>query len=276
MKNTWFLPLLLIGTAANAEGFSASDLAQAAQNADTTRQALASATEQLRRQIALDPAQGIFARDFAEQVALLATLPNGDEKRDLRLKWFMAGAIAQPSHGTTTILYNPLARGTLALDWRKGPKGWRVAFAWLSSSGPADWPMRSEPWRKAFTEDYATARAFEGDMGRDWVAFESDRWLGGLAEALADPAKRAAIEGAGKLIVAGRTARAGGENIDLLPERARKTYAPIAAIARADGGLAVIYGSALLPQMLIAGDIDPRGSLEKLSLINLGNVGEAQ
>lgn len=275
MRNVMMLPFALIAAGTgHATGFTPNDLGMAAQAADTRRAELASATEQLRLAIAYDTALGIGSRTEAERTVLLRALPTGEGAGDLRVQWFMAGAIAQPSQGSTTILYNPLARGTLALDWAKDADGWHVAHAWLSSSGPAQWPASTDPWRKAFAADYATARVYDGDAGRGWIAFESDRWLGSLALALRDPAKRAGIEGAAKLITAGRAAKAGGENIDLLPANARAAYRPIAAIARNDGGVAVIYGSPLLPQILITGDFSGGGSLEKLSLMNLANAGE--
>ncbi|MFT4027221.1 MAG: hypothetical protein QM676_10525 [Novosphingobium sp.] len=276
MRMIWTMPLLLIGTAAHANGFSAADLAGAAQTADARQAELVREADRLRLAVAYDTAAGLGSRAENERSALLAALPTGEGLGDQRVKWFMAGAIAQPSRGSTTILYNPLARGTLALDWAKGADGWQVTHAWLSSSGPAMWPAQRVPWRKAFVDDYAWSRAFGGDEGRDWVAFESDRWLGGLARWVKAPANHRALTAAGKLIAAGRTARAGGGNIDLIPERARKTYAPLGALPRSDGGTAVLFGSAVTPHLMIAADFASDARLEKLSLINLGNAGEGK
>lgn len=271
--------LLLLATAypalANVPqkgGFGVSDLEAAANSVDNRAAELAGETERLRLAMAYDTALGLSTRSEAERAVLLGALPTSEGAGDLRVQWFMAGAIAQPPKGSTTVLYNPLARGTLALDWVKEGDGWRVAHAWLSSPGPAQWPASSDPWRKAFAADYLIARAYSGDMGRNWVPFESDRWLGSLALAMKDPAKRAGIESATKLIADGRTAKAGAGIIERLPVGTRATYAPVGAITRQDGGIAVIYGSPLLPQTLIAGDFSSGGSLEKLSLVNLGGV----
>ena len=272
MKTLWALPLLLLAGTARASGFTTGDLETAAQAADTRQVELARETDALRLAIAYDPSLGIAARAPGEQDALLAALPTGEGQGDLRVKWFMAGAVAQPSRGATTVLYNPLARGTLTLAWTKGAEGWQVAGAWLTSAGPATWPAIQAPWRKAFVDDYRVSRAAVVEPGLEWMPFEADRWLGGLGVWARDPAKARALETARKLIAVGRTVRAEGGNIDLLSERARAAYAPIGAMARADGGEAVIFGSPAVPTMLIAGDFSSAGSLEKLSLINLANA----
>lgn len=278
MKILWTFPLLVIAGVAQATGFTSADIKAAAEATSNIRAEIAGETERLRLAIAFDPARGLASRGEEERAVLLGALPTGEGAGDLRVKWFMAGAIAQPSRGATTVLYNPLARGSLALDWTKTAEGWRVAHAWLSSAGPAQWPAREIAWRKAFAEDYATSRAFPGDAGSDFVPYESDRWLGSLAQWFKTPGHVKAAEAARGMILAGKTAKVGGGNIDLIPQRARRTYAPIAAIARKDGGAAVIFGSAVTPQLLIAADFadGAEARLEKLSLINLGNVGVVQ
>lgn len=278
MKMLWTLPLILTAGMAQAAGFTSADLEAAAQTTSNMRAEISAETERLRLAFAYDPARGLQMRSEEERIVLLGALRTGEGAGDLRVKWFMAGAIAQPSRGATTVLYNPLARGALALDWVKTDEGWRVAHAWLSSSGPAQWPAQQVAWRKAFAEDYAAARIFPGDAGSDFVDFESDRWLGSLAQWSRLRAHMKAAEAARALIADGKTAKVGGGNIDLIPERARKTYAPIGAIARNDGGAAVIFGSAVMPHLLIAADFagSADARLEKLSLINLANVGAAK
>lgn len=280
MRAMWMMPLaLLANSAALADtppkrGFDASDLAAAAGITDTRRDELTRETERLRLAMAYDTALGLSTRSEAERAALLAALPTGEGAGDLRVQWFMAGAIAQPSKGLTTILYHPLARGTLAIDWMKDGDDWRITHAWLSSSGPAQWPAIEGPWRKAFAEDYAKARAWQGDEGRDWAGFESDRWLAGLAEALRDPARRKGIDATQALIRHGQAAKAGGGAIDLMPERVRATYSPIAAIGRKDGGGVVLFGSPLVPEILITADFAPgtKPIPKQLTIVNLGAV----
>jgi hypothetical protein len=276
MKTLCTLSLLLLGSAAQAAGFSASDLGSAAGQINNDRAEISREAEALRLSLAYDLGAGLSARTEAERNTLLAVLHTGEGAADLRIKWFMAGAIGQTVSDKTTLLYNPLARGTLALDWNKTAEGWRVTHAWLSSSGPAQWPAKNLPWRKAFVEDYPAARNFPGDAGPDWITFESNRWLGALAVWLESPANAKAANSARQLITDGRTAKAGGDNIDVIPERARRTYSPIAAISRKDGGAALIFGSAVTPHLLITADFAANARLEKLSLMNLGNAGVGQ
>ncbi|MBK7249620.1 MAG: hypothetical protein IPI06_01565 [Gammaproteobacteria bacterium] len=282
MRHLLGLALLLSGGAtqiqaqAPANGFTPADLAAAAAQVDTRTAELATETEALRLALAYDLALGVSTRTPGERDVLLAALPTGKGVGDLRTRWFVAGAIPQPSDGSTTVLYNPLARGTLVLDWEKSDDGWRVAYARLNSAGPAQWLAQEGPWRKAIVEDYANTRSFTGDAGRSWITYECDRWMGSLASWLKTPSHAAAAANARELIAAGRTSEIGGGNIDLLPERARRTYAPVGAIPRTDGGAAVIFGSPLLPQMLIAADYGAHAALEKLSLVNLGNAGDAR
>lgn len=281
MRALWAIPLAAMASSSAAladtaqkRGFGASDLEAAATRADARTVELARETERLRLAMAYDTALGLSTRSEAERTELLSVLPTGQGAGDLRVQWFMAGAIAQPSKGTTTILYHPLARGTLALAWAKDGDTWRIAHAWLSSSGPAQWPAIEGPWRKSFVEDYAKARAWASDEGAAWVATESDRWLAGLATALRDPARRKGIDAAQALIRDGRTGTIGGGAIDLMPRLVRAAYAPIAAIGRKDGGSAVIFGSPLLPRILITADFEAglTTAPKQLTIVNLGAV----
>jgi hypothetical protein len=274
------LALLLAAATPGTNGFTSADLqaaARAGRAPGEARQerALAAETERLRLAIAYDAAAGIALRTPAEQDALIAALAPGEGGGDQRARWFMAGAVQQQGSGTRTLLYNPLARGWLALNWAPGPDGtWRIASARLASSGLVDWVARPGPYLAGLVTDYAATRARLGNQPGDLAGMEADRWITGLAVWLHEPARREAAERARDLIVQGRTARFGGGAIDMIPARARRTYAPVAGFERAEGGRSLLFGSPLYPQILIAADYDDaaRPALTRLTLVNLDNA----
>lgn len=241
----------------------------------TEQRALATETDRLRLAIAYDVAAGIALRAPAEQDALIAALGTGEGDGDLRARWFMAGAIQQPGSGTVTLLYHPLARGWLVLGWAQDANGaWQIASAQLASSGLVDWMGGERPYLTGLVADYAAARGKPGTEPGDLAGMEAGRWITGLAEFMHDPARRAVAEKAKSLIAHGRSARLGGGAIDMMPERARKSYAPIAGFERAEGGHSLLFGSALYPHILIAADFDDaaRPALSRITLVNLDNA----
>ncbi len=243
------------------------------------QRALEAETERLRLAIAVDVAAGIAMRAPAEQDALILALATGAGDGDLRARWFMAGAVQQPGSGTRTLLYNPLARGWLALDWARVDGQWRVASARLTSSGLVGWMgAEGRPWLAGLVADYAGARGQIGAQPGDLAGMEAARWITGLAEYMHAPERRAAAEQAKALIARGHTARLGGGAIDMMPARARATYAPIAGFERAEGGRSLLFGSPLYPQILIAADFDgaARPALRRITLVNLDNAGAAR
>lgn len=255
--------------------------AQAGAPGEVSQQrALANETERLRLAIAYDPAAGIALRAPAEQDVLIGALATGEGGADLRVKWFMAGAIQQPASGATTRLYNPLARGWLSLDWTQAADGaWRIRSARIDSSGPVVWVGAADrPYLAGLVADYVSAHARPGAAPGDLAGMEADRWITGLAEFMHDPARADAAGRARGLIAAGHTARLGGGAIDMMPERARATYAPIAGFERAEGGRSLLFGSPLYPHILIAADFDggERPALSRITLVNLDNAGRGQ
>ena len=253
--------------------------ASAAGAPSAEERALAGETERLRLAIAYDVAAGIALRAPAEQDALIGALATGEGEGDLRARWFMAGAIQQPGSGPQTFLYNPLARGWLVLDWRQAPGGaWRIAAARLESSGLVGWMGGDRPYLAALVADYAVARGREGAQPGDLAGMEAGRWITGLAAFMHDPGRREAAGQAKDLIARGRTARLGGGAIDMMPARARASYAPVAGFERAEGGRSLLFGSALYPQILIAADFDDaaRPALGRITLVNLDNARDGQ
>lgn len=275
MKRVIVLSLTLLAAPALAGGFSAADLAKAAAITETAPAELQRETEALRLAIAYNSAAGIGARAEAEQEALSVAFGTGDARADTRAQWFMAGAIAQPAHGDFSLLYNPLARGWLALAWVRTARGWRVAAAELKSAGEASWPESNEPYRKLLAADYAAMRAMPPQRDGVLVGTETDKWLAGLSFWLRKAEFRAASDTTRGLIAEGKTAEVGGRALDMLPTRARAAFAPVAAIGRKDGGAVVIFGSPLQPHLLVTADYDnaARPRLERLNLINLENAG---
>lgn len=245
---------------------------------NTDQRALAAETERLRLSIAYDVAAGIARRDPTEQDALIGALATGEGDGDLRARWFMAGAVQQAGTGTRTFLYNPLARGWLVLDWAQVGGAWRIASARLASSGLVGWMGGDRPYLAGLVADYAAAHANPGDQPGDLAGMEAGRWITGLADFMHDPERRAAADEAKALIARGHTARLGGGAIDLMPARARATYAPIAGFERAEGGRSLLFGSALYPQILIAADFDgaAQPALSRITLVNLDNAGSAR
>ncbi|MES2043875.1 MAG: hypothetical protein V4475_08345 [Pseudomonadota bacterium] len=275
-----FLLALAADTPAASKGFTPADLAAAAEAARTqpgaVARAVAAETERLRIALAYDTAGGIAQRDPDEQTALIGALGTGAGIGDVRARWFMAGAIAQPATGERTVLYNPLARGWLILGWRRTAEGaWRVATARVAAAGTAPWPAETGPWLGALVSDYAATHEGIGAVEGGAAGVEAERWIKGVADLMADPEARKATDAARQAVADGHAARFGGQAIDLMPARARATFWPVAAMTRKDGGRAVIFGSALMPQILIAGDFAGGASptLARLTLINLDNAG---
>lgn len=276
------LTLALAAAPAPAAGFSAADLDAAAQpgkeSVEQHTSEIVAETESLRLAIAYDSAAGIGARAEAEQEALSVAFGTGDARGDMRSRWFMAGAITQPARGDFSLLYNPLARGWLALAWVRTATGWRIAGAELKSAGEAKWPENDEPYRKLLAADYVAMRATPPQHDGALVGAEADKWLAGLNFWLRNAEYRAASDATRGLIASGKTAKVGGGALELLPERARAAFAPIGAIGRKDGGAVVIFGSPLQPHLLVTADFDSAAKprLERLNLINLDNAGARQ
>lgn len=245
----------------------------------TEARTLASETERVRLALAYDIAAGIALRTPAEQDALITALATGEGSGDLRARWFMAGAIQQPGAGTRTFLYNPLARGWLVLDWKQaGDGGWQIASARLNSSGLVGWMGGERPYLSSFVADYAATHGRPGTDPGDLAGMEADRWITGLAEFMHEPARRDAADEVKGLIARGRTARFGGGAIDMMPERARASYVPVAGFERAEGGRSLLFGSPLYPHILIAADFDTsaRRALRRITLVNLDNARKGQ
>lgn len=274
--------LALLPASALADGFTTADLSAAASTGGTQatlRQALLDTSEDLRIAFATDPAK-MLDRSGPEQAALLReALAMGDASGDIRARWFMAGAIATVYPGArTTAFYNPLARGSLIVRWDVRDGALVVAGARLAAAGPpdwlADWLAKPGSYLGNLVDDYRAAAPLGGDAPGEDAGFEADRWITGVALWLRDPAKAQAMASVRKRIASGRAARFGGGAIDQLPANARKTFGPVAGFARADGGRSLIFGSPLMPRLLIAADFDAAATpgLKHLTLINLGAV----
>lgn len=281
MRKLLSIPLALLASSALAQGFTPKDLSAAAQVAKSSaahqRQELDAETERLRLAIAYDAAAGIGIREEGEQALLATALGTGSDAGDLRARWFMAGAISQGGSGDQTLLYNPLARGWLILNWEREPTGnWLLEAARIASSAPSDWAGIGGPYLAAFVNDYAVSSARAGNGRGGGAAMEANRWIAGVATWMHDPLRRSAAEDTRSLIILGQTAKFGGGNIDLMPDRARATYSPVAGFDRQAGGHSLLYGSPLFPQLLIAADFDGGAvpKLGRLTLINLDNAGK--
>jgi len=280
--------LMLAGLAAGAApvtSFSPADLAAAAAAdsappVDARRTStISDLTERLRLAIAYDPAGGVALRTPEEQDALIGALGLGEGSGDQLARWFMAGAIQQPVAGTRSRLYHPLSRGWLLLYWQRGNDGeWRISHAEMASAGLVPEPDPAQPWLTGLIADYAVTRSTEPYDPGLLVGIEAGRWITGLADFMHDGARRMAAEETALLIARGRTARLGGGAIDLMPERVRQSYAPIAGFERAEGGRSLIFGSPLYPHILIAADFDGTAelALSRITLVNLDNAGRGQ
>jgi hypothetical protein len=277
------LLLSLAATPALLMAFTPADLANAAKTATENRAdvkaRLVDATEELRLAFAADPVAALAAATPAEADVLKTALAMGDSAGNLRARWFMAGAIVNVLRGSfQAALYNPLARGWLMLDWQVVDGKLRVGDAIMTAAGPADWTRKEGPYLGNLVADYAAMRGGPADQLGPYAGLEADRWLTGAAVVLHDPARRKSADSARKLIVDGTTANVGGGVIDLLPAQARATWWPIAGFERPGNEASLIYGSALYPHLLIAADFGSSADapLERLTLVNLENAGEAQ
>jgi hypothetical protein len=277
------LMLALATCPALTMAFTPADLANAAKTANESRadvQArMVEATEQLRLAFAVDPSAALVAASPTEAELLKSALGMGDAAGELRARWFMGGAITNVPRGSfRSMLYNPLARGWLVLDWQVVDSKLRVADAFVIAAGPSEWTKKAGPYLGNFVADYAAMRVnpVAGPSGSAGV--EADRWLTGAAVVLHDPARRRSAQIARELIAEGNTAKFGGGAIDLIPAPARATWWPIAGFERPGNEASLIYGSALYPHLLIAADFGSGAgaALERLTLVNLENAGELE
>ncbi|MBX9662256.1 hypothetical protein [Novosphingobium sp.] len=259
---------------AQDHGFSSTDLDAAARAADPSAPEIARETEALRRALALNPAAALGQRGRGERQLLADALGTGDGPGDLRARWFAGGAILQTIAGGEALLYNPLARGWLALAWRKEAGGWRIVDAEVRAAAPGGWTDSAKPYRQALAQDYAATRRIVPVANGGLAGQATDRWLAGLSAWLRQPGAQDATDAVRQRILAGATARLGSPTLDLLPARVRATFWPTGAIGRADGGATVLFGSALQPHIIVSADFanGARPSLQKLSLINLDHA----
>ncbi|WP_421839024.1 hypothetical protein [Novosphingobium sp.] len=268
--------LAAMARSAHAEehGFAASDLEAAARASDPATAEIASETEALRRAIALNTAAALGQRGRGERQLLADALGTGDGGGDLRARWFAGGAIVQTITGGEALLYHPLARGWLALAWRKDGDGWRIVAAEVRAAAAGGWTGSEKPYRQALAQDYAATRRVVPTAEGGLAGEAADRWLVGLAAWLRQPGAQTATDSARQRIIAGTTARFGSPTLDLLPARVRATFWPTGAIGRADGGATVFFGSALQPQIIVTADFAKglRPALQKLSIINLDHA----
>ena len=265
---------------ARADGFSAADLASAADAGDdsaSTRSGLFSVSEQLRLAIAADPAGALASapREDAERLrAALSLDPSqGASLSEVRVRWFMAGAIVSAyPNSRRSVFYNPLARGWLVVSWTVRDGALAIADAQLTSAGPTPWMQTTGPWLAGLVEDVRENGSLPGSSAGGFAGAEADRWITGVAMQMRDPAQRRALDQTRRTIADGRTARFSGGAIDLLPARARSTFGPVAGFDRPGGRRSAIFGSPLYPNLLIAADFDARARLTRLTLVNLGAV----
>lgn len=275
MKKILVIAFALGAAPVHAQGFSSADLTAAAQQpnasqAETLAHELSALTERLRLSFAYDPLAAMDDRAESERRQLFEVFAPGPGIADARVRWFMSGAIPQQSLGTTTALYNPLARGWILLHWQKTEDSWLLDSAWIGSSGPATWTAETGPYLAALVSDYNQARKRLGSDPAGAVGEMMDRWIGGLAVAMHNPAMRKSVDGVRNRIINGKS---GSNTIDLMPVRARQTYWPIAAFTRPEEKQTIIFGSALIPQMLIFADFSAKASIDRLTLVNLDNAG---
>lgn len=262
-----------------AQGFNAADLKQAALSAEaastTARLALLTQGEDLRLALVTDVAAALAVASPDEASRLRQALALGDASGDIRARWFMAGAIASADPAAqTTSFYNPLARGWLVLTWQEKDGAIAIADARLVSATPSDWASKPGSYLGNLVADYRATSAVIGDGPGEQAGFEADRFITGVALWLRDPVKRAAMEAARKRIAAGKTGKQGGDVIDQMPAEARASFGPIAALQRAGGGGSVLFGSALMPKLLIAADLGDGAApvADRFTLVNLGAV----
>ena len=265
---------------ARADGFTAADLASAADAGDDaarTRSGLFSVSEAMRLAIAADPASALASapREDAERLraALSLDASQGASLSVVRARWFMAGAIVSAyPNARRTVFYNPLARGWLVVSWTVRDGVLAIADAQLTSAGPTPWLQTDGPYLAGLVEDVRENGSLPGSAAGEFAGAEADRWITGVAMQMRDPAQRTALDRARRTIAEGRTARFGGGAIDLLPAEARATFGPVAGFDRPGGRRSAIFGSPLYPNLLIAADFDARARLTRLTLINLGAV----
>lgn len=259
-----------------AQTFAPEALQDAARAIDTFAEQTRRETERLRLAMAYDPAAALALRADREREILSAALATGAGAGDVRARWFMAGAIAQPGRDGTTQLYNPLARGWLVLDWVRGAEGKpMLTGARLAAAGGAPWANRPQRYLAALRDDYRRERQAVGTAPPGLVLAEADRWLSDLA-AWAGPTRAATLAGVRHVLAEGQTAALGGHPFDLLPRRVRASFLPVGAFVRSKGGAAVLFGSPVMPGLLVAADFraDAPDKPDRLTVLNLDSAGE--
>lgn len=261
---------------AQAQTFASEALQDAARAIDTFAEQTHRETERLRLAMAYDPAAALALQPDGARAILATALATGAGAGDVRARWFMAGAIVQPGRDGATRLYNPLARGWLVLDWARGAEGKpTLTGARLTSAGGAPWASRPQRYLAALRDDYQRERQAVGTAPPGTVLAEADRWLIDLA-AWAAPTRAETLAGVRRILAEGAVAALGGHPFDLLPRRVRASFLPVGAFVRSKGGPAVLFGSPLLPSLLVAADFraDAPDKLDRLTVLNLDSAGE--
>lgn len=272
------LGLALVGGAARADtpqrnGFNETDLTRAVKAVDLSSDELAVEAERLRLSIAYDPAAAIGQREADERRALAAALRTGAGKADVRVRWFMAGAIVQPGGTHQTIFYNPLSHGWLTIDWHRSSAGkWQVTAAYATSSAfPGMWTQQQGSYLEALFNDYSQNSSQVGLLPSAQAEAEADRWLSGLA-AWQSPDRIGLVDDVRRAITNAKS----GTPIDVVPARVRASFVPVAGFNRSGGAASLLLGSPLMPGLFVAADFDARTASRHFTFVNLAVAGAAK
>ena len=265
-----------------ATGFNGNDLAKAAQDgaqAKNNDAVLAlNATEVFRLQMAYNPKATIEALPETIKQKLAIIFGEFNNKRQYQTAWFMAGAIAKTGESATqTRLYSPLAQIWLDIDWVNDGETMKIANIGAANSIIDDWTQKNGSRLLAFANSYSLALQTNSRQNAqsDALFAIADKWIQGLADWVLSPTKAGAVEDAQSAIANGNCVKYGadGNTIDSLPREVRASFAPITGFHNNAGG-AVLFGTPLYPQIIVAADFDAaaRPKLKNLTLLNLGNI----
>lgn len=278
------LSVILAASPALSTGFTGQDLAKAAQEAagaiNNEQVEAFNATEVFRLQMAYNPNATFDNLPETIKQKLTNALGELNNKRAYQTAWFMAGAITKAGEkANQTRLYNPLAQIWLDIDWVNNGETLQIGDVSSANSVVDDWSAKNGSYLLAFANSYWGAVQINSrEVAQSNALFAiADKWIQGLADWALSPTKAFSVENAQKAILNGDCAKFGADGaiIDTLPREVRASFSPLTGFQNNSGG-AVLFGTPLYPQIIIAADFDSasRPKLKNLTLLNLANTNQ--